>query len=222
MKADPKHLLPLLLSVAFTGHVAAEGVPDVIEEIRVVTPAGWEVGRPAGVSNITVTRRAAIPPGDLAFEPIPSSPAFGEGSASHAKLNGIRIWFTLEPVGACSAAEYEQRKARNAGIRAQLEPLRKKIERIPGTPGVKPSFLSRTPRNEEDKSWLAEYANVSSKLRILPTHHVDSNGFLVTLVKSHYGASITAATVSDEIDAVRKAIETVLVPYQSPARPGGT
>jgi len=219
-----KHLLTtaltawsLLLSLAFTGHAAAEGTPDVIDKIRVVIPAGWEVGQQAGTPNLTVTRKAAIPPGDLAFKPIPSSPAFGEGSASHAKTNGIRVWFTLEPVGACSAAEYEQRKARNAEIQALLEPLRKKIEQIPGTPGVKPGLLSRTARNEEEKSWLAEYANVSSKRQILPTHHVDGKGFLVTLVKSYYGASITVANVRDEIDAVRMAIEKVLVPYESPA-----
>ena len=196
-----------------TAPVAAGGTLDVIDKIRVVLPAGWEVGQPADTPDVTVTRKAAIPPGDLAFKPIPSSPAFGEGSASHAKTNGIRVWFTLEPVGTSSAAEYEQRTARNAEIRAQLEPLRKKIERIPGTPGVKPGLLSRTPRNEEEKSWLAEYADVSSKRQILPTHHLDSNGFLVTMLQSYYGAQIAAATVRDEVDAVRKAIETVLVPY---------
>ena len=212
-----KRLFPIEAKLAagpvITGSVAADGTPEIIERIRVVIPTGWEVGQQAGTPNITVTRKAAIPPGELTFKPIPSSPAFGEGSARHAKTNGIRVWFGLEPVGACTAAEYEQRKAHNAGIQAQLEPLRKKIEQIPFTPRVKPSLLTRTPRNDEEKSWLAEYADLSSKRLILPTHHVDGTGFLVTLVQSYYGARVTAATSSAEISAVRKAIETVLVPY---------
>ncbi len=178
MKADPRHLLALILCVAFVGPVAAEGAPDLIDKIRVVVPDGWEVRPQAGTPHVTVTRKATPPPGDLAFKPIPSSPAFGAGSENHAKINGIRVWFTLESVGACSAAEYEQRKARNAGLLAQLEPLRSKIERIPVTPRAKPSLLSRTPRNEEEESWLAEYANISPKRQILPTHHADGTGFV--------------------------------------------
>lgn len=209
-KAESKTTSEMTLAIP-TSHVT--------DKIRVVIPTGWEVGQQAGTPNITVTRKAAIPPGDLAFKPIPSSPAFGEGSEGHAKTNGIRIWFTLEPVGACSAAEYKQRKVRNAEIQAQLEPLRKKIEQIPGTPRAKPSLLSRTPRNAEEKSWLAEYADISSKLQILPTHHFDGTGFLVTLVQSYYGAQIASGSARDEVDVVREAIATVLIPYQAPAKP---
>ena len=211
------HLVTSALTVWLAGFMfagAAEGTHDLTDRICGVIPSGWEAGRQAGIPNVTVTRKAAIPPGDLAFKPIPSSPAFGEGSENHAQQNGIRVWFTFEPVGACSAADYAQRKAYNAGIQAKLAPLRKKIERIPGTPGVKPSLLARTPRTEEEKSWLAEYADLTSKLQILPTHHFDGNGYLLTLVQNYYGASITSSTVSDEIEAVRKALEKVLIPYQ--------
>jgi hypothetical protein len=187
---------------------------NILETLRAVVPAGWEVGRQEGISVITVKRKELIPSADLTIKPIPSSPAWGEDSMEYARTQGIRVWFFIEPGGTCTKTEYSRRKVQNANVRAQQEELAKKIRLIPPNPRTKPGLLARIPRNEEDKSLLSEYEKLSKQLKVLPTHHHNQDGFCVSLLKSYWGATINTTAVRKEIDDTQKAIETVLVSYE--------
>ena len=205
-----------ILALVLIRYAVAGNHVDFVERLQGVVPPGWQVGRQAGTSVVNVTRKSIIPPSDLTVEPIPCGPEY------YAETNGIQVWFYIEPVGSCSDSEYLRRKSQNSKVWAQLEPLRKKIEQIPPTPRVKPSFLSRTPRNEEEQSWLTEHTLLWKQLEVLPTHHFDSEAFCITLLKSYAGAKINTAEVREEIDGVRQIIETVLVPYESQGNPQQT
>jgi len=199
---DPKDLV-LTINLAITA---------IQEKLRSVVPPSWEVEQETGTSAIKVKRKEYIPPKELTIRAIPCA---GLPAMSDASAKGILVWFYIEPVGACSDAEYKQRKAKNAEVRAQQEILARKISQIPSNPHTKPSLLARIPRNDEDKALLSEYEKLSNQLKIQPTHRTKDEAFCVTLVQDYWGATINNAAVLAEIDNVKKAIETVLVPYET-------
>ena len=215
MMTNHRDRLMWVLGALLAANTLAADTTDLLAPLRTAVPAGWQPEKEAGTAAVHVRRAQLIAPTHLTLHPVPSSPAFGEGSFHYAETNGISVWFYIEPVGVCSETEYTTRKAHNAGIWDQLEPLRKKIESIPMMPRVKPSFLSRSPRNDEEKSWITEWNDLWRQLQVLPTHHYGDQAFMVELLKSYWGATITATQVQEEISQVKGAIESVLVPYES-------
>jgi hypothetical protein len=193
----------------------AEESPDLMKSLRNVTPAGWQVVQEAGTASVHVKRIQLISPKDITLHAVPSAPFGGPRSLHYAETTGISVQFEINPVGVCSDVEYSTRKAHNDKIWAQLEPLRKKIERIPHSPQAKPSFLSRAPRNDEEKSWITEWKELWSQLQVMPTHHFGERAFMVLLLKSYGGANITAPQLLKEILEIQISIESVLVPYGS-------
>jgi hypothetical protein len=193
---------------------ASKTDPNLVARLKRIAPLGWEVVPTASTAVVTVTRKQFIAPTNISVTPVPSSPAGGEGSVLDAKTRGIRVWFFIESVGFCSETEYTRRQTNNSNIWEQLKPLGEKVEQIPPTRGIKPSFLSRTPRNAEEQSWLDEYNRVRKQLVILPTHHEGTNAFVVSLLKGHPGATINSAPILEEIESTRKTIETILIPFK--------
>jgi hypothetical protein len=211
-----------ILSLALIGSAIAGDNSDFFEKVRAVLPPGWDVAQKVGTSDFTITRNALVPPSDLADNPRPP-PSLPEGI--DARTKGIRVWFIIEPIGVCTDADYVRRRSQNSEIRAQMDTLRKKIEQIPPTPHIgprKPSSLDlllRTPRNQEEQSWLTAYEALRKQLQLVPTHHYSNKGFFIFLLRSYDGVIIKTLSILDEIDGVRKAVETVLVPYESQGSP---
>jgi hypothetical protein len=206
-------LLAFLIVSAVTGTQAA--MSDACQtKLRSVIPDGWELRKQEGAASLAVMRKAAISPKELNLIPIPSSPCDGEGSMKNASSMGIRVWYSIESLGACSEDEYNQRKARNIKLQAERKVLMDRIEHIPLKPNVKPSLLARAPRNEQEKELLNQYESLLQQVEVLPTHYDGNQGFSLRLIKSFWGAEIIAPTVLEEIEGVKKAIEAVLVPYE--------
>jgi hypothetical protein len=202
----------LIMSVV-TGTQAA--MSDACQaKLRSAIPEGWELVKQEGADLITVTRKAPIPPKELTLKAIPSSPCDGEGSLKNASATGIRVWYSIDSLGACSEDEYIQRKVKNIKFQVARKALLDQIQKMPLKPNEKPSLLARVPRNKQEKDILSEYERLSPQMEVLPTHHDQNEGFTLSLNKSYWGAEIITPAVLEEIEGVRKAIETVLVPYE--------